>query len=72
VVAYAQAKLSKKGCDWIVANDVSPETGTFGGKNNTVHVIEADTIEDWPTLSKEDVGQKLAIRIATYLENNPT
>ncbi len=71
VVSYAQAKLAKKGCDWIVANDVSPETGTFGGKNNTVHVIDADTIEDWPTLSKEDVGQKLAARIATYLENNP-
>ncbi len=72
VVSYAQAKLAKKGCDWIVANDVSPETGTFGGENNTVHVIDAETIEDWPILSKEDIGQKLAARIATYLENIPT
>tara|TARA_B100000315_G_scaffold254994_1_gene297241 strand:+ start:6193 stop:7413 length:1221 start_codon:yes stop_codon:yes gene_type:complete len=72
VIAYAQAKLAKKGCDWIVANDVSPETGTFGGKNNTVHVIDAETIEDWPTLSKEGVGQKLAARIAIHLENNST
>mgnify|MGYP001032706344 CR=1 FL=1 len=68
VVAHAQAKLAKKGCDWIVANDVSPETGTFGGRDNTVHVIDSETIEDWPTLSKEAVGQKLASRIAIYLE----
>ncbi len=40
--------------------------------NNTVHVIDAETIEDWPTLSKEDVGQKLAARIAIHLENNST
>ncbi len=71
VVKHAKAKLAKKGCDWIVANDVSPETGTFGGSNNTVHIISADGIEDWPTLSKEDVGLRLTRRIATYLENTP-
>ncbi|MBT3991178.1 MAG: bifunctional phosphopantothenoylcysteine decarboxylase/phosphopantothenate--cysteine ligase CoaBC [Rhodospirillaceae bacterium] len=68
VVTYAQAKLAKKGCDWIVANDVSPETGTFGGTNNTVHVISGDGVEDWPTLSKEDVGRKLTTRIVNFLE----
>ncbi len=70
VIKYAQAKLTKKGCDWIVANDVSPDTGTFGGENNTVHIISANDVEDWPTLSKEAVGQKLTARIATYLEKN--
>jgi phosphopantothenoylcysteine decarboxylase / phosphopantothenate---cysteine ligase len=69
IIAHAQAKLAKKGCDWIVANDVSPETGTFGGSDNTVHVISADGVENWPTLSKDAVGQKLTARIATFLEN---
>jgi phosphopantothenoylcysteine decarboxylase/phosphopantothenate--cysteine ligase len=69
VVSHAQSKLAKKGCDWIIANDVSPETGTFGSRDNTVHVITAEGVEDWPTLSKVAVGQKLAARIATYLEN---
>jgi len=66
VVEKAQSKLQKKGCDWIVANDVSPGTGTFGGEDNTVHVVDADTVEDWPTMSKEQVGEKLASRIADY------
>ena len=43
----------RKGCDWIVANDVSPATGTFGGERNTVHLISAEGVEDWPTLSKD-------------------
>jgi phosphopantothenoylcysteine decarboxylase / phosphopantothenate---cysteine ligase len=70
IITYAQAKLAKKGCDWIVANDVSPETGTFGGSENTVHVISAEGVEDWPTLSKDAIGQKLAARIATFIENS--
>jgi len=68
VVGNAQAKLARKGCDWIVANDVSPETGTFAGDANTVHLITADAVENWPQLSKKDVGVRLAERIADALE----
>ena len=67
VVDQAAAKRAKKGCDWIVANDVSPETGTFGGGDNTVHVIDDAGVEDWPTMSKERVGARLAARIADHL-----
>ncbi|PIW26113.1 MAG: bifunctional phosphopantothenoylcysteine decarboxylase/phosphopantothenate--cysteine ligase CoaBC [Rhodospirillales bacterium CG15_BIG_FIL_POST_REV_8_21_14_020_66_15] len=72
VVAHARAKLKKKGCDWICANDVSPETGTFGGDMNRVHLvtadgIEASEVEDWPALTKAQVGEKLARRIARHL-----
>jgi phosphopantothenoylcysteine decarboxylase/phosphopantothenate--cysteine ligase len=64
VVAYAQAKRARKGCDWILANDVAPGTGTFGGASNTIHLITAETVEDWPTMSKEAVAGRLAERIA--------
>ena len=67
VVDQAAAKRAKKGCDWIVANDVSTETGTFGGGDNTVHVIDDAGVEDWPTMSKEQVGTRLAARIADHL-----
>lgn len=67
VVAHAQAKRKKKGCDWILANDVSPETGTFGGAENTIHLISADGVEDWPRMSKTDVAERLADRIAEQL-----
>ena len=67
VIDQAAAKRAKKGCDWIVANDVSPETGTFGGGDNTVHVIDDAGVEDWPTMSKERVGARLAARIADHL-----
>jgi phosphopantothenoylcysteine decarboxylase/phosphopantothenate--cysteine ligase len=66
VVEHAKAKLQRKGCDWIVANDVSPGTGTFGGSNNTVHLIRADGEESWPTLGKDAVATRLAERIATH------
>ncbi len=68
VVANAQAKRLRKGCDWIVANDVSPETGTFGGDTNRVHLIREDGVEDWPKLAKDEVAQRLAGRIAQALE----
>lgn len=64
VVAYAQAKRRRKGCDWILANNVAPGTGTFGGSSNTIHLITAETVEDWPTMSKEAVATRLAERIA--------
>jgi phosphopantothenoylcysteine decarboxylase / phosphopantothenate---cysteine ligase len=67
VVAHAQAKRVKKACDWIIANDVSPATGIMGGDSNTVHLITSDGMEDWPQMSKAEVGRRLAIRIAGAL-----
>jgi len=67
VIANATAKRGKKGCDWILANDVSPQTGTFGGNSNTIHLIDAHGVEDWPTMSKEAVGARLAQKIAETL-----
>jgi phosphopantothenoylcysteine decarboxylase/phosphopantothenate--cysteine ligase len=66
LVANAIDKRKRKGCDWIVANDVSAETGTFGGERNTVHLITASGVEDWPTLAKADVAMRLAGRVALY------
>ncbi|WP_434616272.1 bifunctional phosphopantothenoylcysteine decarboxylase/phosphopantothenate--cysteine ligase CoaBC [Azospirillum sp. B2RO_4] len=68
VLAYATAKRARKGCDWIVANDVSPGTGTFGGSDNTVHLIRADDVESWPTLPKDAVAARLAEAVAGYFE----
>jgi len=67
VVACAQTKLAAKGCDWIVANDVSPDSGTFGGDDNTVHLVSAGGVEDWPRMAKEQVGERIARRIADHL-----
>ena len=67
IVANAQAKRASKGCDWLLANDVSPETGTFGGADNTIHLVSADGVEDWPRMSKEDVAERLAERVAAAL-----
>jgi phosphopantothenoylcysteine decarboxylase/phosphopantothenate--cysteine ligase len=67
VVEHARAKLKKKGCDWIVANDVAPATGTFGGDANQVHVIDADGVEDWPRATKAEVAERLVKRIASFL-----
>ncbi|MBT5569973.1 MAG: bifunctional phosphopantothenoylcysteine decarboxylase/phosphopantothenate--cysteine ligase CoaBC [Alphaproteobacteria bacterium] len=67
VVAHAQSKRERKGCDWILANDVSPETGTFGGADNTIHLVSAAGVEDWPTMSKIDVADRLAERIIEQL-----
>jgi phosphopantothenoylcysteine decarboxylase/phosphopantothenate--cysteine ligase len=66
VVDYASAKRVKKGCDWILANDVSPGTDTFGGDRNTIHLISGGGVEDWPTLSKAEVADRLAARIAQH------
>ncbi|WP_420569454.1 bifunctional phosphopantothenoylcysteine decarboxylase/phosphopantothenate--cysteine ligase CoaBC [Thalassovita sp.] len=68
VIENATAKRLRKGCDWIVANDVSPETGTFGGAQNTVHIINDVGVEDWPKMAKDAVAQKLAERIAAALD----
>jgi len=68
VVTNAVAKRARKGCDWIVANDVSPSTGIMGGDRNTVHLITATGTEDWPDLAKSEVGTRLAGRIADALK----
>src|SRR6185312_1587706 len=68
IVAHAKDKLARKGCDWIVANDVSPSTGVMGGARNTVHLITKDATEDWPNMDKRDVGTRLAARIADALK----
>lgn len=67
VVAHAQAKRARKGCDWIVANDVSPATGIMGGTENAVHLITETGVEDWPRLPKPEVARRLAARIAEAL-----
>lgn len=68
VIEYARAKLAKKGCDWICANDVSPGTGTFGGDANTVHLVTRTGVEDWPTQSKFAVAKQLANRISDHIK----
>ncbi len=68
VIQHAQEKRASKGCDWIVANDVSPGTGIMGGERNTVHLITANKTEDWPEMDKKDVGARLAARIAETLK----
>lgn len=67
VIAHATAKRARKGCDWIVANDVSPETGIMGGTENAVTLITETTAEDWPRMGKDAVAQRLAQRIAEAL-----
>jgi phosphopantothenoylcysteine decarboxylase/phosphopantothenate--cysteine ligase len=64
VIEKATPKRTNKGCDWIVANDVSPGTGTFGGNDNQVHLITKSGSESWPEMSKQDVATTLARRIA--------
>ena len=66
VVEHAAAKRARKGCDWIIANDVSAAAGTFGGDANTVHLITADAAEAWQRASKAEVGTRLAARIADH------
>ncbi|MFN4173236.1 MAG: phosphopantothenoylcysteine decarboxylase, partial [Pseudorhodobacter sp.] len=67
VIAHATAKRARKGCDWIVANDVSPATGIMGGAENAVTFITAKGAEDWPRMGKGEVARKLALRIAGAL-----
>jgi phosphopantothenoylcysteine decarboxylase/phosphopantothenate--cysteine ligase len=64
VIDNAKAKLARKGCDWILANDVSPATGIMGGDDNTVHLVSASGVESWPTQPKEGVARMLVDHIA--------
>src|SRR5450755_3275164 len=77
LIDNAKAKLARKGCDWIVANDVSPASGVMGGDRNTVHLLTRDgngvhvdiKIESWPVMTKEEVATTLVARIASQAEN---
>src|SRR5437762_7764015 len=68
LIDNAKAKLARKGCDWIVANDVSPATGVMGGDRNTVHLLtrkgEEINVDSWPAMTKEEVAAELVARIA--------
>ena len=66
VVENATAKRARKKCDWIVANDVRPETGIMGGGENAVTLLTGDGAETWPRMSKDDVARRLAGRIADH------
>jgi len=67
VIANAEAKRVQKGCDWILANDVRPETGILGGAENAVTLISANGAEEWPRMTKDRVARKLAKRITEAL-----
>ncbi len=67
VLEHAREKRARKGCDWIVANDVSAAAGTFGGERNTVHLITDAGEDPWPPLDKDEVAARLAQRIANTL-----
>jgi phosphopantothenoylcysteine decarboxylase/phosphopantothenate--cysteine ligase len=64
VIANAQAKLKRKGCDWILANDVSAQTGIMGGDTNSVNLVSSSGVEAWPPQSKDAVAAALVERIA--------
>ena len=70
LIENAKTKLARKGCDWIVANDVSPTTGVMGGDRNTVHLLTRDSrsaeikIESWPVMTKDEVADVLITRVA--------
>jgi phosphopantothenoylcysteine decarboxylase/phosphopantothenate--cysteine ligase len=68
VEANATAKRERKGCDWILANDVRPETGIMGGQDNTILLISEQGSEAWPRMSKREVAERLARRVAEALE----
>ncbi|MDQ2953611.1 MAG: bifunctional phosphopantothenoylcysteine decarboxylase/phosphopantothenate--cysteine ligase CoaBC [Pseudomonadota bacterium] len=67
VIDHAKTKLKRKGCDWIVANDVSPQTGIMGGDRNTVHLVTASGVESWPPQGKDEVARMLIARVASAL-----
>ncbi len=68
LIDNAKAKLKRKGCDWIVANDVSPATGVMGGDRNTVHLLTRNdgeiAVDSWPVMTKEQVASELIAHVA--------
>ena len=77
LIDNAKAKFARKGCDWMVANDVSPDTGVMGGDRNTVHLLTRDGVggeikaESWPVMSKEEVAAMLIERIVSAVTGSP-
>jgi len=67
LIANAEKKLAAKGADWIIANDVSPETGAMGGDRNTVRLVSAGGVEAWPDLPKEEVARRIIARVVAKL-----
>lgn len=67
IEANAKAKLAKKGCDWIIANDVSPQSGVMGGDRNMITLVQASGMETWPPQSKEEVASRLVAHISQAL-----
>jgi phosphopantothenoylcysteine decarboxylase/phosphopantothenate--cysteine ligase len=65
--APAERKRKAKGADWIVGNDVSPQSGVFGGDSNTVHLVTEQGVEDWPSMSKDAVAERLMLRAAEHM-----
>jgi phosphopantothenoylcysteine decarboxylase/phosphopantothenate--cysteine ligase len=75
LIDNAKAKIARKGCDWIVANDVSPALGVMGGDRNTVHLLTRDgadeiKVDSWPVMTKEQVATELVAKIAKKVEQN--
>ena len=69
VVDLATAKRKRKSCDWILANDVSTGTGTFGGSDNAIHLIDKDGVEEWPRMTKVAVAERLVKRVMDHFRN---
>ena len=71
--AKARAKLARKGCDWLLANDVSPGSGVFGGERNRILLLTGDgPAEVWPELDKLAVARRLVARIEVLLGGEPS
>jgi phosphopantothenoylcysteine decarboxylase/phosphopantothenate--cysteine ligase len=72
LIDNAKAKLKRKGCDWIVANDVSPASGVMGGDRNTVHLLSRNgddiEVDSWPVMTKQQVAVALIAHIAEHLQ----
>ena len=68
VIKHGKVKLKRKGADWIVANDVSPEKGVMGGDNNTIKLLTKSGAEEWPTMAKTQVAMRLVEKIITHFE----
>jgi phosphopantothenoylcysteine decarboxylase/phosphopantothenate--cysteine ligase len=76
LIENAKAKFERKGCDWIVANNVSPASGVMGGDRNRVHLLTHDgseiKVDSWPVMTKEEVAAQLVARIASALAESTT
>ena len=68
IIEHAEAKLARKGCDWIVANDVSGDV--MGGDANAVHIVSAEGVESWERLAKDEVAERLAAKVLRALATN--